>query len=57
MLLAATLFTCCRRDRKLYALAEKSLDAHRDRNLKTAVMFAIALAFLMFAGGTFKLIG
>ena len=33
------------------------MEAHQNRNTKTAIMFAIALSFLIFAGSTFKLIG
>ena len=31
--------------------------AHEKRNTKTAIMFAICLSFLIFAGSSFKLIG
>jgi len=31
--------------------------AHRNRNTKTAIMFAICLSFLLFAGSVFKLLG
>ena len=31
--------------------------SHQSRNTKTAIMFAICLSFLIFAGSTFKLIG
>ena len=57
LFVATSMFTCCRRDRKMFSLVTKNLDAHRNRNLKTAIMFAICLAFLMFAGSTFQLIG
>lgn len=53
LFVATTLFTCCRRDRKMFSLINKNLDAHRVRNIKTAIMFAVCLAFLMFAGSTF----
>jgi hypothetical protein len=33
------------------------MEAHQARNTKTAIMFAICLSFLIFAGSTFKLIG
>lgn len=33
------------------------MEAHQGRNTKTAIMFAICLSFLIFAGSTFKLIG
>ena len=33
------------------------MGAHEKRNTKTAIMFAVCLSFLIFAGSTFKLIG
>jgi len=52
------LFLCCnRKDRKLYAIISKNMDAHKNRNQKTAIMFSICLSFLFFAGSTFRLIG
>ena len=47
----------CTKDRKLYTLLAKNLKAHKTRNLKTATMFACSLAFLIFAGTTFQLVG
>jgi len=41
----------------LTALVSKSLSAHRPRNSKTAQMFTIALAFIVFAGVMFALQG
>ena len=41
----------------LNALVAKSLSAHRPRNAKTAQMFTIALAFIIFAGVVLVLIG
>jgi hypothetical protein len=48
-------FSLCsfRKDKILYHIVLKNLDSHRSRNKKTALMFSIALAFLIFAGGTF----
>lgn len=52
------LFLCCfRKDRKLYRVISKNLEGHMSRNTKTAMMFTIALSFLIFAGSTFDLIG
>lgn len=42
-----------RKDKKLYPLTKKNLLGHSSRNTKTAMMFTIALAFLIFAGSTF----
>jgi len=33
------------------------MQTHQQRNTKTAIMFAICLSFLIFSGGTFKLLG
>lgn len=38
-------------------MVNKNLDSHESRNTKTAMMFTVALAFLIFAGSTFDLIG
>jgi len=38
------------RDRRLKKLVRKSLSGHRRRNQKTALMFTISLAFIIFAG-------
>lgn len=46
-----------RGDRILYRVVNKNLDSHESRNTKTAMMFTVALAFLIFAGSTFDLIG
>lgn len=45
-----------RRDRKLKQVVIKNLQSHQRRNTKTAIMFAISLSFLIFAGSTFTLI-
>lgn len=42
-------------DRKLIDLVRKSLSGHRRRNAKTAMMFTISLAFILFAGAMFTL--
>jgi len=46
-----------RGDRRLYRVVCKNLESHEGRNTKTAMMFTIALSFLIFAGSTFSLIG
>jgi len=48
---------CFRRDRKLKQIILKNLQSHERRNTKTAIMFAITLSFLIFAGSTFVLLG
>lgn len=45
-----------RGDRNLEKVVRKNFESHESRNTKTAMMFTIALAFLIFAGSTFKLI-
>ena len=52
------LFTSCyRKDKKLRPLVYKNLNSHNKRNSKTSMMFTIALAFLIFGGTSFGLIG
>jgi hypothetical protein len=46
-----------RSDRILYQVVKKNLESHEGRNTKTAMMFTVALSFLIFAGSTFDLIG
>jgi len=46
-----------RPDKILYDLAIKNLESHSNRNRKTAIMFGLCIAFLVFAGSTFELIG
>jgi hypothetical protein len=46
-----------RPDKILYDIAVKNLEAHSNRNRKTAIMFGLCIAFLVFAGSTFELIG
>lgn len=45
------------KDIKLKQIVMKNLKSHKKRNVKTAIMFAICLSFLIFAGSTFALIG
>mmetsp|Transcript_22269 Transcript_22269/g.34447 ORF Transcript_22269/g.34447 Transcript_22269/m.34447 type:complete len:800 (-) Transcript_22269:1038-3437(-) len=45
------------KDRKLKFLIQKNMQAHQTRNTKTAIMFAVCLSFLIFAGSSFKLLG
>lgn len=45
------------KDRKLEKVIRKNLEGHKNRNTKTAMMFTIALSFLIFAGSTFELLG
>lgn len=47
--------TC--RQRNLLPLVKKNLSGHRNRNRKTAQMFTLVLAFLIFAGTMFALQG
>lgn len=46
-----------KKDTKLKQIVIKNLKSHKKRNIKTAIMFAICLSFLIFAGSTFALIG
>jgi hypothetical protein len=45
-----------RKDRKLKTIILKNFESHKNRNMKTALMFAIALSFVVFAASTFNLI-
>lgn len=47
----------CKRDRNLHSLISKNMESHAKRNIKTAMMFGICLSFLIFAGGSFQLVG
>lgn len=42
-----------RKDKNLEKVIMKNLEGHEKRNTKTAIMFTIALSFLIFAGSTF----
>ena len=42
-------------DRKLVGLIYKSMESNKKRNTNTAIMFALCLSFLIFAGGAFEL--
>ncbi len=46
-----------RKDKVLDTLIMKNLISHRGRNTKTAMMFVIAMSFLIFAGCVFELMG
>ena len=55
--LAGVMVKClCRKDKKLYQLLKKNLHAHRNRNLKSAIMFSLCLAFMIFAGTGFQIV-
>ena len=47
------MLSCCHRH--LHAIVKKNLSGHRSRNGKTAQMFTICLAFVLFAGVMFSL--
>lgn len=47
-------FAC---DRKLKTLVLKNMESHQSRNRNTAIMFSVALSFLIFAGCIFQLVG
>ena len=44
-------------DKKLKQVILKNMRAHSNRNLKTAMMFSLVLAFLIFSSSFFTLIG
>jgi hypothetical protein len=45
-----------RADKVLERVVRKNFESHESRNTKTAMMFTVALSFLIFAGSTFELI-
>lgn len=53
LILWCTLHTCCRRDKHLYKIVVKNMEAHASRNIKTSIMFNIAVSFLIFASSLF----
>ena len=44
-------------DRKLGRVVLKNMEGHKHRNANTAIMFTTALAFIIFTGASFQLIG
>jgi hypothetical protein len=46
-----------RKDKNLEKVVRKNFESHEGRNTKTAMMFTVALSFLIFSGSTFDLIG
>jgi hypothetical protein len=53
ILLVKTFLLFAKKDRKLFLVVKKNLEGHEKRNTKTAIMFTVALSFLIFAGSTF----
>ena len=45
--------TCCRRDKRLYHVIHKNMEAHRPRNSKTSIMFTLAISYLIFSSSAF----
>ena len=55
LILWCGMHSCCRRDKRMYHVVIKNMEAHRKRNLKTSTMFTLALSFLIFSASTFNL--
>jgi len=55
-LLWISMMSCCRRDRRLYSVVSKNMEAHRRRNSKTSVMFTLAISYLIFSSSSFLLL-
>ena len=55
LLLWLVLHTCCRRDKKMYYVVCKNMEAHSKRNTKTSIMFTMAITFLIFSASSFNL--
>lgn len=54
-LLLRLILLCVKRDRVLQTVVLKNFESHKRRNTKTALMFSISLAFLIFSGTTIAL--
>ena len=48
--------TCCRCDRRLKHVISKNMEAHRRRNIKTSIMFTLAISYLIFSASSFLLL-
>lgn len=55
LLLWLTLNTCCRRDKKMYHVIVKNMEAHSKRNNQTSIIFTMAISFLIFSASSFEL--
>ena len=55
-ILYAAMATICCKDKKLYQIIAKNLNAHRRRNSKTALMFTFCICFLMYSSSCFMLV-
>lgn len=47
----------CGSDRKLSPLIHKNLNSHQLRNMKSSLMFAVTVSFLIFTSSSFNQIG
>jgi len=56
LLLWICMQTCCRRDRRLHHVIKKNMEAHRQRNAKTSIMFTLAISYLIFSASSFLLL-
>ena len=56
LLLWLTLHICCRRDKHIYGVVVKNMEAHSKRNNKTSIMFNMAVSFLIFSASAFELL-
>lgn len=55
LILWSSMHTCCRRDKRMYQVVVKNMEAHRKRNMKTSTMFTLAISFLIFSASSFNL--
>ena len=46
--LAVVMKLFCRRDKRLVPIIKMNMEAHKGRNVKTAVMYSLAMAYLYF---------
>ena len=57
ILLWLMLNTCFKKDRPIHDLILKSMKGHSQRNMKTSVMFSLAISFSIFASSAFRVLG
>ena len=55
LILWSIMHTCCRRDKRMYQVVVKNMEAHRKRNMNTSTMFTLAISFLIFSASSFNL--
>ena len=57
LILWILLNTCFKKDRSIHSLILKSMKGHQQRNMKTSIMFSLAVSFSIFASSAFRSLG